>query len=490
MSFAVVLLLPSLLLSPQPAVPSCNDVDSCRTAALEAKAREDFEAFHDLAWRTIQKGRPNDPDLMELLARAQSLSGRPGDALVMLRRLAERGIAVDARESDDFARVRTLERWPEVEALLAAAGKAPPPGEPAAPSPSSPGPVERPRPAALPAGPKPAPANTPDPAAAAAPASETPSASPSPSSRAGGRAAGPAAPAAPGAPKSEPARTTAPSAVVGGSPAARGEEAFALNESVMKPVGLGYDRASQRFIVGDAHANKLMLADEVFKHVNNLVGAASAGFGTLTALEVDGRRGDLWAASTGSGGRASLHRLQLVSGRVLGTVDVPESLGPASISDLAVQDSGSLLLVDSTGGRLLTFQSGSFRTAGRLDAPGPVSLARNGGQAYVAHADGLSKFDLATGRLTPVQAGEAVELRGLRRVRWHQDGLVALQAAGGGPGRLVRIRLTRNGTRASALEVLDEEAPAEGDALTVSRDAAYYVARTGRGPVIRRVPLR
>ena len=84
---------------------------SCRQAAVEAAARGDYEAFHDLAWRAAQKGRPNDPELMYLLARAQSLSGRPGDALVMLRRLAQLGVPTDARDNQDFERVRRLPGW-------------------------------------------------------------------------------------------------------------------------------------------------------------------------------------------------------------------------------------------------------------------------------------------------------------------------------------------------------------------------------------------
>jgi len=39
----------------------CGDVTACRAAALEAAARKDYEAFHDLAWRTAQKGKQNDP---------------------------------------------------------------------------------------------------------------------------------------------------------------------------------------------------------------------------------------------------------------------------------------------------------------------------------------------------------------------------------------------------------------------------------------------
>ena len=74
---------------------ACADVPSCRAAAEDAAARGEYEAFHDLAWRAAQKGKPNDPALMLLVARAQSMSGRPGDALVMLGRLADLHVVVD-----------------------------------------------------------------------------------------------------------------------------------------------------------------------------------------------------------------------------------------------------------------------------------------------------------------------------------------------------------------------------------------------------------
>jgi hypothetical protein len=114
---ATVALVPFLLLSLSQSAP-CADGGACRQAALDAAARGDFETFHDLAWRAAQKGRPNDPELMYLLARAQSLSGRPSDALVMLRRLAQMGVRTDARDNADFERVRGLPAWPELEALI------------------------------------------------------------------------------------------------------------------------------------------------------------------------------------------------------------------------------------------------------------------------------------------------------------------------------------------------------------------------------------
>ena len=123
--------------------PPCDDAQQCRQLALEAAERRDYEAFHDLAWRAVQKGPPGDPEFMFLLARAQSLSGRPHDALVMLKRLVDRGVAIDVATDDDFRRVRNLRDWPLLEKLLAPAPTASP-APPAAPAPSTPVPESAP----------------------------------------------------------------------------------------------------------------------------------------------------------------------------------------------------------------------------------------------------------------------------------------------------------------------------------------------------------
>src|SRR5439155_18160970 len=94
----------------------CTEWHDCRQLALAAADRGDFETFHDLAWRAVQTGPPKDPALMYLLARAQALSGRPHDALVMLHRLAEMGVPSDAATNDDFVRTRQLPGWPDVSA--------------------------------------------------------------------------------------------------------------------------------------------------------------------------------------------------------------------------------------------------------------------------------------------------------------------------------------------------------------------------------------
>src|SRR5688500_20248748 len=81
-----------------PTLAACTDVTECRAQTEAAFAQGEYERAHDLAWRTVQQGTPNDAALMYLLARTQALSRRPDDALVMLRRLAELGIAPNARD--------------------------------------------------------------------------------------------------------------------------------------------------------------------------------------------------------------------------------------------------------------------------------------------------------------------------------------------------------------------------------------------------------
>jgi hypothetical protein len=124
--------------------PACREWHECQRLAMEAYERREYEPFHDLAWRAVQTGPPRSPELMYLLARAQSLSGRPHDALVMLERLAELKFATAPGSDDDFRAVRQLPQWPELEAMLVpAAAGLPASGAPlpSAPSPPAANPV-------------------------------------------------------------------------------------------------------------------------------------------------------------------------------------------------------------------------------------------------------------------------------------------------------------------------------------------------------------
>lgn len=418
------------------AKPDCRSVADCRQLALAAASRQDFEVFHDLAWRAVQLGPKNDPSLMYLLARAQSLSGRPNDAIVMLSRLAAMGVPVDAATNDDFRRVRALPGWPELAARISPAPAAPgtvPPGKPVVP--------ERVEKSAA--------------GTAPAPVAKAPAAEPAVASSA-----------------LEQLRFTTPQ---------------------FTPAGLAYDAVSRRFVVGDRRGRKLAVVDEFSQHVANLAGAQTSGFGEIAAIEIDARQGDLWVVSN-DGSRTALHKLQLISGRLLTTYPIGEGLAPASLGDVAVGPSGAVLALDTAGHRLFRLppHATTPEVAATLPDSGPVSIApAEGGIVYVATASGISRVDLAARTTTAVKAAKSVELGALTRIRWHDGALAGLQKASDDTSRVVRIALDRAGRTATSLKVLDPRvAISNPTAATIVNGTLYYLANgQGSEMIVRKVTL-
>jgi hypothetical protein len=446
----------------------CRDWRECRQLALDAYASGDYERFHDLAWRTVQTGPRRDPDLMFLLARAQSLSGRPHDALVMLGRLAEMGVATDIAASDEFQVVRTLPGWPAVEALIAA--------------------VARPAPAdSLKA------SSSPSPAARAVP--------PAPPARAASESRAPVVPR----PSSASSVSSVSSVSTSSSSSLFAEDAVRVPATTLNPTGLSYDRVSGRFVVADRHARKLVIIDERSRHVVDLVGAESAGFYEITALEIDPRRGELWVVSAAAPGADSqpatiLHKVQLVSGRPLAALPLPEPFGAARFDDVAVSEGGTVFVLDGLGGRIfrLGADQRSFVVAAALGLGHPTSLAPSDDRnVYVAHAEGIVRLDMTTGAVTPLSGPKDVQLTGFERVRWDRDSLIGIQRLPDGTRRVVSIRLARTGGRALSLDVIapDVSMP-DPMAATLSEHVFYFMtdepAGTGAGPeiIVRRAQLR
>ncbi len=410
---------------------SCADVADCRAHAVSAAAAGDYESFHDYAWRAVQKGKANDPDLMYLLARAQSLSGRPNDALVMLQRIADLGVATDAATNDDFRRVRALKDWPALEAKLAAVASK----------------------------------------ASSAPA--------------------PAAPGARGkkdAPRAEPEKPPAPAVAEPAAPAVdAGEDALTFDAPALDPAGLAYDGVSRRFVVGDKRGARLVIVDEVSHHLVNLASAASAGFyDTITSLAIDARRGDLWVTSVKAGApESALHKLQLVSGRVLLDIPAPGELGAVRLVDVGVVPDGTVLALDAGGRRVLRVRPNgrTWETAAELPsqapANAPVGMAVGEGVVYVSDGSGLSRVDLSSRESRPVQHDARIALGGISTLRVSNGSLVAVQRADGSKQlALVRLRLDATGRRVTRREVL---APSLESSVTAVDGKHVFYLTSGQG---------
>jgi hypothetical protein len=409
----------------------CREWQECRQLAIDAAARKDYESFHDLAWRAVQTGPKNDPALMYLLARAQSLSGRPGDALVMLQRLAQMGTPTDAATNEDFRRVRALPAWAEREGIFplkaeatGSAGELSPPSGVSRTSPVDPKPAEAPAP----------------------------------------------------------------------TPLASHTESLRFTTAPFTPAGLAYDAVSRRFIVGDRHARKLAVVDEFSQHVANLASAQSTGFGDIAALEIDPRLGNLWVVSADNP-QTTLHKLQLVSGRSLGSYRLPERFGAARFTDVAAAGDSSVLVLDAAGHRLfrLGAKGQTLELAATLPEQNATSVApATAGLVYVAHDAGILLVDLGSHAVTPVKTAAGVDVSGVARLRWHQGSLIAVQRTGTGTYRAIRMALARGGRTATGSHVLDGSlATTDPTAATVSGGVLYYLT-TGEGSemIVRKVTLQ
>jgi hypothetical protein len=419
-SIILALWLATAAVAPQapasaPPAASCTEWRDCRTQTLEAIARGELELAHDLAWRTVQRGPQGDPDLMLLLARAQSLFGRPQDALVMLRRLADRGVKLDLGADPDFDRTRAMTGWPDLEAAFARAS------------------------------------------------------------------AGPAAPSAPSPPTSTPSSTAKATEGASTAPSSM-EEAIRFSAEPFVPGGIAYDGVSRRFVFGDRDGRKLRVVGEGLGRATDLVGASSGGFFSVHAIEIDRKRGDLWVATSDSAtGDGAIHKLQLISGRLLTIIPAPSNLTPMAVVDLAVTQSGGVLAIDRARSRVVRVRPGVSRleTLLQLQVEQASSLAvgSSEGVAYVAHREGISRVDVSARRSAPLTGTPDIALDGFERIRWHAGALVGIRAEPGGRRRLVRLDLSPNGRRVRKATVYDAEIPGAGapPSITVVGDDLCFI---------------
>jgi hypothetical protein len=271
--------------------------------------------------------------------------------------------------------------------------------------------------------------------------------------------------------------------------------ALAFSSSGMTTTGLAYDAVSGRFIVADGRDRRLLVLGERSGRLASLAGI-DAGLGEITAIEIDSREGDLWVVSTLPASREStLHKLQLISGRVLLSMPLPAEHGASRFADVAVTPQ-HVLVLDNDGRRLFRAakKGKSLDVAVRLAAPEVVSIApASDSTVYAAYDRGLLRIDLTSRTSSVVDSGPKVDLSGVTWMRWHRGGIVAVQKNESGAYRLVRIRLDDSGRTARAVDSVDEAAvPASPTAVTIANNTLYCLVTAADKDevVVKKVPLK
>jgi hypothetical protein len=390
----------------------CTEWRECRRLALAAADRGDYETFHDLAWRAVQTGPSRDPALMYLLARAQALSGRAHDALVMLQRLAEMGVPSDAASNEDFRWTRELPGWPELAARFERAAHPDMPPAVAATSGS-----------ASPAAPAPPPASTP-------------------------------------APLAEAARFSTDRFSFGGL----------AYDAVSQRLLLG-DRFGRKLIVvgdGSNHTVDLVRADSAgFHDISAIEIDARRGDLWVASTEGGNGAGTLHHLQLVSGRPLKAVR---VADDLAPVALVDLAVTPAG-AVLVLDSVGRQLLVLRSGA--VSIDRSVRIDAEELAS---VAAAGDERTVYVAHRDGVSRIDLRARTARRLEVPKGTALGRLERIRWYRDALIAVAVDDDGSRRIVRLDLNAGGAAVTQVTTLDASLPAAGaPSVTVSGDELFYV---------------
>jgi hypothetical protein len=252
---------------------------------------------------------------------------------------------------------------------------------------------------------------------------------------------------------------------------------------------MAHDAVSRRFVVGDGSSSKLFIVDEVSHHVVNYASAATAGFyAELTGLAIDARRGDLWVVSAngrGADASSTLHKLQLVSGRTLMEVRLPDDAGATRLDGVTVTPDGTVYAIDAVSARLYRARPGADRLEAvmRLEAEHPTALtAADDRVLYVAADEGLVRVDVASNKTTRVKSVE--ELTRFVSLGWRAGALVGVERVADS-FLVVRLALDPSGTRAEPRAIL--AASTEPTVGTLTPEGYYYLSEPG---AIRLVKVR
>jgi hypothetical protein len=106
---------------------------------------------------------------------------------------------------------------------------------------------------------------------------------------------------------------------------------------------------------------------------------------------------------------------------------------------------------------------------------------------YVSHEDGLLRLDASAPArpAMPVAGTGSINIAGLHSIGWHEGALVGVQRVADGHA-VVRLRLSRDGTRAVAHDVLQHAVSSAG---VLAGSTYYYVSESDTALALRGISI-
>lgn len=270
-----------------------------------------------------------------------------------------------------------------------------------------------------------------------------------------------------------------------------------IDDTNIQPEGIAWDGETSKLYISSFNREIWSVTPD--RKLTRFAGA-DAGLQQVAGLKVDRKRRLLWAASAifpdtrgpaGEAdpdvGRTALLAFDLGTGERRYHCVLDERPVPHGFNDLALAENGDVYASDSLVGAIYRLRPGDCRFERviqdpRMGFPNGIALSADESRLYVAHIEGLSFIETATGVRTqlPVPPGATVNsMDGLVR-----DGadLIGIQPT---PllARVLRIRLDDGGRAIRSVETVSSRPP--GGAIQATGTVAgthYYSVAGPLGP--------
>lgn len=276
------------------------------------------------------------------------------------------------------------------------------------------------------------------------------------------------------------------------APLVRSDTAFVVPGPDLIPESIAHDPAADAWFLGSLVEPRVVRVG-AGGTVSDL--ARHGGPGRTIGLKVDARRRRLWAAVvewdsaappasyTGVRARTALHAYDLTTGTLLRRFEPGD--GPHLFNDLDVAADGTVYVTDHNGHAVWRARP-TAQQLERVDVPSPgfhwpngIALAPDGDRLYVAHLEGISVVDVASGARTPLPHPATMPLADTDGLYACRGFLIAIQRVSAFE-QVLRLDLSADGGSVTHAEVLERRHPAYVDPTTgvLIGDTLFYIANS------------
>lgn len=272
--------------------------------------------------------------------------------------------------------------------------------------------------------------------------------------------------------------------------------AFIIPEKDILPESVAYDPVKDLFYVGSTYRRKVVSVDRRGNY-KDFVAEKQDGQWMVVGMKVDAKRRELWFCSTLAGAmkdfkpeevgrRAGVFKYNLDTGKLVKKYLLENPAERHFFNDLVVTADGDVYLTDMFGAALYTIKRKKdelepFARPENFTDPNGIALSSDGQYFFVAHDEGISRFEIKTRARQQLLHPDDVTLWGIDGLYFYRNQLIAVQNA---LNRVRRFRLDAGLGRVVEAQTIEANHPfftMNPTTGVIVGDIFYYIANSQFG---------